>query len=247
MELPNEGIFCVAKASHPSIAQATAKFPYPINLSKQKAEIAVKYIAVTPSWRAKNNLELTVSSDKNDDERVVVFESALTGGEDKVILALRTQIAAEFQGTEPGIKIVNAPGNKSQIMKLKQGKKLSLSQQLSTLLGMKSEYTNNGPDKYLSIPILFQDDEVTSSTDIYYLKCDHISGNFFLDGKQDRIIELLHISGNSTVDFYPKLTYTVIEDCLLERVVFTLYNEANEPVSSFNTDLYIVCHIRPQI
>ena len=91
-----------------------------------------------------------------------------------------------------------------------------------------------------------REEELISSTDIYYLKSDQIQSNYLLDNKQDKIIEVLHIPGIQTRDFHPTLTYVGTDVNLLERLKFTLYNESNQIVASDGCDMYIICHIRPQ-
>ena len=250
MELPSEGIFCVAKAKphadSEGIAQATAYFPYYFNLTKKQAEVAIKYIAVTPSWNLKRHLELTVVNKAAETEVKIVLEPLEDPREMIALPKIRSQIFAKL-GKDQLVRIVNAPGNKIQLMKIKDQTDVTLSPALAELLGLRHTHYDNSDGQELVLPISYKEDISTSVTDIYYLKSDQIASNFFLDGKQDRIIELLHIAGTETVDFHPRLTYSTLEGTLLERLTFTLYNEKNVCVESFHTDLYIVCHIRPKL
>ena len=246
MELPSEGIYCVAKGcSQNSVVSASVNFPYPINLSRHKTEIAVKYIAVTPTWNIKLNLSLTMLDNETDEETTIKFEPLTDLHEGRVLLSIRQQISAKCDTKPPLLRIVNAPGNKSQLLKLGRDANLTVSTDLAQILGI-SEFYESKDNAELVIPIRFQKNIQTTTTDIYYLKSEEIASNFFLESKQDRIIELLHISGYETVDFYPQLTYSRVEASLLEKLTFTLYKENNIPVTSLHTDLYIVCHIRPK-
>ena len=244
MELPSEGIYCVAKACSKNIVSAAVNFPYPINLSKHKAEIAVKYIAVTPTWNVKLKLSLTVHDNETNIETELNLEPLTDRHQERVLLNIRQQITEKF-GKPVLLRLVYAPGNKSMNLKLARDSTLKVSPHLAALLGIGELYESN-PTTELTIPVLYKENVQTTTTDIYYLKSEEIASNFFLDSKQDRIIELLHISGYETVDFSPQLTYSLVEASLLEKLTFTLYKENNNPVSSFHTDLYIVCHIRPK-
>ena len=247
MELPAEGIFCVAKGcSKNNVVSASIQFPYTLNLSKNKAELAVKYIAVTPAWNIKQNLFLILTDNETSEETTIKFEPMTDLHRERVILAIRQQIAAVCSKSPPALlRLVNAPGNKSQVLKLVDDATVTVSPDLAELLGVEEFYENStGFD--MVIPIRYQKTKQTTTTDIYYLKSEEIAGNFFLDNQQDRIIELLHISGFQTVDFYPRLTYSRVEASLLDKLTFTLYKENHIPVSSLHTDLYIVCHLRPK-
>ena len=245
MELPKEGIFCVAKACSQDIVSATAHFPFPINLSKQRAEIAVKYIAITPTWNGRKNLSLTLHDMQKDEYLTETFQPLTDLHKAHAIQQIRQQMEAKFGTTKALIRLVNATGNKSQLLKLYDDASIKVSPDLAALFGIKEVYKNETGHP-MSIAILYKETAQTTTTDIYYLKSEEIASNFFLDSKQDRIIELLHISGFETADFYPQLTYSRVEASLLEKITFTLYKENNTPVTSLHTDLYIVCHIRPQ-
>ena len=250
MELPSEGIYCVAKATDNDIIQASALLPYPINLSKHKAEVAVKYIAVTPTWKHLNNLYATVIDNKEKDATPVAihFDEILDIDDSDVVENLRQQLEVWNKTSEPLLKIKKHKSRKFDVFKLRKKSVCRFSPGLAQLLGVKDETEQSyisSDETDMDIRIVFRDDDLCSTTDIYYLKSDEIASNFFLDSKQDSIIELLHIPGSQTVDFHPVLTYSRLEVRLLEKLTFTLYNEKNQPLSSNHTDLYIVCHIRP--
>ena len=253
MELPNEGIYCVAKATDNNIIQATALLPYPINLSKRKAEVAVKYIAVTPTWKHFDNLYAHVIDNDEEDATPVAIhfdEVVDTDGVD-IIQNLREQleILNKSKSSKPLLSIKKHKSGKFHVFKLRKKAACRFSPALAQLFGVRDETEQSyisSDDKDMDIRIVFREDTSCSTTDIYYLKSEEIASNFFLDSKQDSIIELLHIPGTETVDFHPMLTYSLLEVRLLEKLTFTLYNEKNHTLSSNHTDLYVVCHIRPR-
>ena len=243
MELPSEGIYCVARGCNTnSIVSASVVFPHPINLSKHNAEIGVKYIAVTPTWNAKQDMSMIVHDNESDVDTNIKFQPMTDLHEERVLLSIRQQIAAKSPKL---LRLVNAPDRKSKQLKLARDVTLNVSKYLAQLLGI-NEFYESSDEAELIVPILYQKKLLTTTTDIYYLKSEDIASNFFLDNKQDRILELLHISGFETVDFHPQLTYSLVEASLLQKLTFTLYKEDGRPVSSLHTDLYIVCHIRPK-
>ena len=154
MELPPEGIFCVAKADNSEdVAQATAYFPYYFNLTKKQAEVAIKYIAVTPSWNLKTNLELTATNKTSGTAVTVAIDPLADRQEDKAVPIIRAKIEA-IMGKEPVVRIVNARGNKTQVLKIKDKTEVTLSRDLAVLLGVKTHYDNTTGDEMV-IPIIY--------------------------------------------------------------------------------------------
>ena len=131
------------------------------------------------------------------------------------------------------------------MFKLRENAKVKFSHGLAQLFGVESKrpYVSR-LDKAKHIPITVREDELIPSP-IYYLKSDQIQGNYLLDNKLDKIVEVLHIPGIQTRDFHPTLTYVETDTNLLERLKFTLYNESNQIVASESCDMYIICHLRP--
>ena len=252
MELPSEGIYCVAKSTNDGKIQATALLPCPIDLCKQRAEVAIKYIAVTPTWKHVNKLYVHVIDNDLEDPTptAIHFDEVIETDGDTIIQNLREQLdVLNANVKDPMLWIKKHKSNKFSVFKLRQNSSCRFSPSLAHLLGVKpeSEQSYVSQDKSLDIRISYHDDDdICSTTDIYYLKSEQIASNFFIDNKQDRIIELLHIPGTQTIDFHPILSYSRLEVRLLEKLTFTLYNEENLPLSSDHTDLYIVCHIRPK-
>ena len=249
MALPDGGVYCVAKAAkNGHIVQATAHLPYSIDLSKVRAEIAVKYIAVSPTWYALNNLTLQIADiSKSEDEENILFRftNLVNHNPDDVYTNMRKQLSDTFTSTTPLIKILKPRNQKTPVIRLRKNAVVEFSEQMQDLLGIEKMY-NSSESKDLDIDFTCRKNINTSTTDIYYLKSEEISSNFMLDNKLDRIIELLHIPGTETLAFSPsQLTYTRLEARLLERLTFTLYNEQDEIVTSDHSDLYIVCHLRP--
>lgn len=244
MALLEGGVYCVAKAvENCNIVQATALLPYPIDLSKIKAEVAVKYIAVTPTWGLNNMTMQVADFTQTEDEENVSFRFTNLVNDDPeyVIADMKAQLADFFSSSV--LKIVK-PRGKKNVIRLRKNAAVEFSEQMQQQLGVSKMYTSTTKD--LDIDFTYTRNINTSTTDIYYLKSEEIASNFMLDNKQDRIIELLHIPGNETLAFSPpQLTYTNLEVFLLERLTFTLYNEKDQPVTSDQSDLYIVCHIRP--
>lgn len=241
MALLDDGFHCVAKATNGgNVVEATAFLPYTIDLSRTKAEIGIKYIAVTPTWYILNDLVLeVVDSATDEDETIKIrFTGIVDDESDFVIAGIREQL------TTPLVKIVKPRNKKNFVVRVHKNTSVRFSSQMSELLGVDEFYINE-TNKDLDIDIVYKKNDTTSTTDIYYLKSEEIASNFMIDAKQDRIIELLHIPGAETVAFTPVLTYTLLEASLLEKITFTLYNEKNLAVTSDHTDLYIVCHIRP--
>lgn len=243
MELPTQGVHCVAKASSKNLVQASIQLSCPIDISKRNVEIAVKYIAVTPTWNIVDDLYIDITDDFGEKSTIINFLTLDNFEKDYVLNSLRQQLDAKFQKDAP-IRLVKTPDRKNWVLKLQSDKSISISASLAKLLGTNKFYHNESDDE-IKIPILFREQIVTTETDIYYLKCDQIASNFFLDGKQDRILEILHIPSTETLDFRPSLTYSTVEGFLLEKLIFTLYNGKNVVVESLLSDIYIVCHIRP--
>ena len=249
MALLDGGVYCVAKATNDGkIVQAVALLPYSIDLSKVKAEVAVKYIAVTPNWYALSNMTMQIAdfTQTEDEENISFrFTNLVNDDPDTVIWEMKGQLEENFPGTNPLLKILKPRGKKEQVIRLRKNAAAEFSEQMQQLLGIDKVYSSS-KTKDLDIDFTYKKNVNTSTTDIYYLKSDEIASNFMLDNKLDRIIELLHIPGTDTLAFSPaQLTYTPLEVFLLERLTFTLYNEQDEPVMSDNSDLYIVCHLRP--
>ena len=279
MELPAKGIYCVAKASSNRKIESTALLPYPIDLSKRKAELGIKYIAVTPNWKYAHDLFVTLTDnptrespeteeqaegeeDEDDDDNFIEAEEEMQVPDEHEIIKfediiietcedptsnLRKQLEEHNGKTKnPLLKIIKHPSRKYNVFKLRENAKVKFSDGLAQLFGVDSKrpYVSR-LDKAKHIPITVREDELTSSTDIYYLKNDQIQSNYLLDNKQDKIIEVLHIPGIERRDFHPILTYVGTEVNLLERLKFTLYNESNQIVTAESCDMYIICHIRP--
>lgn len=251
MELPTEGFYCVAKASNNSIVEATAHFPYSIDLSKQKAEVAIKYIAITPTWKQARGLYVHLTDDPSGvgDSDVIHFDDINAEDGDSFIRELRNQIDMHNKGRrDPMLKILKSKSGQYSMFKLRKNMAARFSKGLARLTGIadETEFSYVSRTEPLEIRIKPPIDDLIADTDIYYLKSEEIASNFLLDSKQDRIIELLHIPGSETLDFTPTLTYSTLEVGLLQHLVFTLYDSENRPVSTKRTDIYIVCHVRPK-
>ena len=263
MELPETGIYCVAKASSAHHVESTALLPYPIDLSKQRAELGIKYIAVTPNWKYASDLFVTVTDKPTpepevkeeeeeifhemDDDETIIFEDIIIESADDAVMNLRKQLEAHNgKAKKPLLKIVNHASNKYSVFRLREDAKVVFSHGMAQVFGVVADrpYFSKS-NKTLDIPITVREEDLTSSTDIYYLKSDQIQSNYLLDNKQDKIIEVLHIPGIQTRDFHPTLTYVETDTNLLERIKFTLYNASNQIVASENCDMYIICHLRP--
>ena len=246
MELDKSGVYCVAKCDHGERVEAICRLPYPIDLSKHPAEVAVKYIAITPTWNHYSDLQLEVVDEAIEDSDVieVVFNDIVETTQATVILHIRQRLEAKFPKT-PLLRIVKSRNRKTSEFRLRQHASLKFSSELSRILGV-DEVHHSSETEELVIPILFHDEQMTSTTDIYYLKSEEVASNFMLDSRQDRIVELLHLPGTETLDFHPNMVYSRLEVTLLEKISFTLYNEANRWIRSVSPDLYIVCHLRPQ-
>ena len=161
-----------------------------------------------------------------------------------VILNIQQRLDATFKKS-PLLRIVKAKNRKTSELRLRQHASVKFSNELCRILGV-DELHQSSETAELVIPIIFHDEQMTSTTNIYYLKSDEVASNFLLDCKQDRIVELLHLPGTETLDFHPNMMYSRLEVTLLEKISFTLYNEANREISTEHPDLYIVCHLRPQ-
>lgn len=249
MDLPKSGVYCVAKATeNQHITEATAYLPYPIDLSKRAAEIAIKYIAVTPTWNHLNDLQIDlVGHDAEDGDAITVYiRDLIDTDQESVILSVRQQLEVEFKKHKaPLLKILKSKNQKTYEFHLRKNASVKFSPELSTLFGVNQIYHSSDVTN-LVFPIAYRTEEKTSTTDIYYLKTEEITSNFMIDSKLERIIELLHLPGTETLDFHPSLVYSRLEVLLLEKLTFTLYNEKNQAVKSDRSDLYIVCHIRAQ-
>ena len=251
MALLEGGVYCVAKATNNgNIVQATALLPYSIDLSKVKAEVAVKYIAVTPNWYSLSNIKLQIAdfTQTEDEENISFrFTNLVNDEPETVIIEMKDQLADAFTTSSSALlKIVKPRGKKPYVIRLRKNAAVEFSEQMQELLGIDKMYTSE-KNKDLDIDFTYIKNINTSTTDIYYLKSEEIASNFMIDNKLDRIIELLHIPGTETLAFSPpQLTYTPVEALLLERLTFTLYNEEDHPVTSDHSDLYIVCHLRPR-
>ena len=305
MELPETGIYCVAKASSAHQIEATALLPYAIDLSRQRAELGIKYIAVTPNWKYARDLFVTLTDnpasetepkedekdparetepkedekdplretetkeadkdpssetetkaeeeeeevfEETEDIETLNFEDIIIESADEAVTNLRKQLDAHNGKTKkPLLKIVKNTSRKSSVFRLRENAKVLFSPGMAQVFGVVpyKPYVSK-LNKTLDIPITVREDDLTSSTDIYYLKSDQIQSNYLLDNKQDKIVEVLHIPGIQTRDFHPTLTYVETETNLLERLKFTLYNESNQIVASESCDMYIICHLRPQ-
>lgn len=251
MELPPEGIYCVAKSTYGEAVEARAYLPYGIDLSRHKAELAVKYIAVTPTWKHAKGLFLTVTDNPTGEATTTTihFKEIKEEDSDAIIENLRRQLETHnAKDKDPLIKIVLHASKKYSLFKLRKNAAVQFSLGVAQMFGVQSEHEITYISKTaenLYIPIRPHVHDMTSSTDIYYLKSEEIKSNFLLDNKQDRIIELLHIPGNQTLDFHPTLSYSTLESSVLERLTFILYDSKNEAVKSERPDMYVVCHIKP--
>lgn len=249
MELPAGGIYCVAKSNeNVGMVEATAHLPYPIDLSKADGEIAVKYIAVTPTWNHLKDLHMEIMDelDESDEPINIHLIDLVDTDQEIVILNLRQQLESQFRRQkDPPVKILKSRLNKvTYECVIRKSTSVRFSPELSKLLGLTAEVFQSSPTDKLVVPIVYRIEEKTSTTDIYYLKSEEIASSFMIDSKQDRILELLHIPGTETVDFHPALFYSMLEVSPLEKLTFTLYNEQNKLIFSDKPDLYIVCHVR---
>ena len=319
MELPETGIYCVAKASSTHQIESTALLPYPIDLSRQRAELGIKYIAVTPNWKYARDLfviltdnparetkedekdpplepepkedekDPPIEPEPKEDEKdppretetkkaekdpspeteeparskrtrrsktkkaeaeeveTIIFDDIINESADETVSNLRKQLEAHNGKTKnPLLKIVKNSSRTTSVFRVRENAIVLFSHGMAQVFGVKPNHPyDSKPDKGLDIPITVREDDLTSSTDIYYLKSDQIQSNYLLDNKQDKIIEVLHIPGIETRDFHPTMTYVETDTNLLERLKFTLYNESNQIVASESCDMYIICHIRP--
>ena len=74
MALLDDGFHCVAKATNGgNVVEATAFLPYTIDLSRTKAEIGIKYIAVTPTWYILNDLVMEVVDSATDEDETIII------------------------------------------------------------------------------------------------------------------------------------------------------------------------------
>ena len=246
MELPTEGIYCIAKASSNTRVEATAHLPYPIDLSKHKAEIAIKYIAITPTWKYAKELYIDVNTVGGEDPSTrIVFDHIIGTDVDRLVQNLRKQLETyNKESSDARVRIVWHKTKAYSVFRLTEATTVLFSESLAQLCGVTPNQVYIGPgDIGIKLP---DDGGLTSTSDIYYLKSEAITGNFMVDSHQDCIVEVLHIPRKETTDFRPVMTYVATENIILQRLRFSLFNSENQPVFSDHSDLYVICHLRPR-
>jgi hypothetical protein len=252
MEVPADGFFCVANSeSDGDHVKAIVKFPFPVDLSKYRADIAVKYVAVTPTWTFKKDLFLVCqenfeSEEEPGDQYVVPFSWDHNISENEIISLIREKLDSKFKGMDPPLlRLRMLPNKKNHVLRLKADSSVTFSPDLAALLSVNENYYNEDDKEVLEIPLkLAQKRRENSAEDVYFLKCDQIAGNFIMNGKQDRILELLHVHGNETCEYFPQLTYAPLEQTVIEKLEFLLFDQNDQPVKCNAPDLYVLCHIR---
>jgi hypothetical protein len=239
MELPAQGLYCVAKNNGDKTA--TLMLPYPIN---QSTEIAIKYLAVTPAWNHHHDLGLFVTDDKEEAQRTVAFNDITENmNEHQLVSQIKEQLVRVF-GANGDLRISGSYD--TYVFKLKKSRIVTFTPTLAELLGVNHYTFENKADTEKVIHMNIQRVVQPITNDMYYLRCDQAVTNFVSDGMLDRTLEWFHIAGRSTFEFYPALKYTKIDVSLLHRLSFSLYKESGIVDSLTNTtDLYIICHIRP--
>jgi hypothetical protein len=252
MEIPTDGFFCVARSdSNNGYVTATVNFPYPVDLSKYRADIAVKYVAVTPSWNFIKDLTITCqenfeSVEEPSEQYVVSFAWDHHNSEAQILSMIRKKLDEEFK-TSSLLRLRMLPNRKDYVLRLKADASVIFSPDLAALLNVNENYYNEDDKEHLEIPIKFaQKTRQNSADDVYFLKCDQAASNFVMNGKQDRVLELLHVHGNETCEYFPQLTYTSLEQTVIEKLVFSLFDQNDLPVKCNTPDLYVQCHVRRQ-
>jgi hypothetical protein len=252
MELPSNGFFCVARSNdNVEYVAATVQFPFPIDLSNYQADIAIKYVAVTPSWSFLKNMfvvcqENFESEDEPSEQHIVTFNWDHNISESEIITVIRNKLELEFKEMkQPLLRMRMLPNRTDHVLRLKADASAAFSSDLAALLNINENYYNEDDKESLEIPIkLVQKRRQNSAEDVYFLKCDQAASNFVMNGKQDRVLELLHVHGSETCEYFPQMTYTPLEQTVIEKLVFSLFDQNDLPVKCKTPDLYVLCHIR---
>lgn len=255
MELPITGVFGVARtAAGTNRVSATVKFPHTFDLSTTPAEIGLKYVAISPTWRRPKDMTMIVTDLEAGGASLpkqVQFNINYRTPRQDIIPHIRDTLSKAFPEKTPLVRLRMTADRKDNVIRVRKGTTVSFSPDLAELLGFAEigqELWADEEEEVIKIKLKEEgsDFRESSCTDMYLLKCDQCASRFYTDGRQDRVLDVFYVPGTEVVQFHPVFPYTALEMTAIQSLTFTLYDHDNQPVVCESPDMYVTFHIRPR-
>lgn len=229
--------------------EAVVQLSAPIDLTEKAYEIGLVYCSAISSWLYTDDLWMLHTSRETQQSEMIRFQKIPYTKESEALWMLSSRLFEEYGGNMATAPAKIFKDNDTWKLRIPKWSVLDLSPDFAFMLGLDTILRNES-ENVKDYPINFHVYSPFLEERLFFISCHQTEQNFTNTfGSNNRILSFIHAPEADTyvISDYTtaRLGYVRLEENLLNKLTFSLFNYIGQPVEVEKYNFFVVFHIRP--